>query len=104
VLSTPSLRVLHMEGGQELEDGWLVTLAKSGSLTGLQELVFRGKVFLGLPSLLTLTSLPRLQWFGDLQDWDGLLGSTTAARVIQGLVRKGWREQMYENCNAWDQE
>ena len=103
VLSTPSLRVLHMEGGPELEDGWLVTMAKSGSLEGLQELVIRGKVLLGLPSLLTLTGLPRLQWLGDLQDWDGLIGST-AARVMQGLVRKGWREQMYENCGAWDQE
>ena len=103
VLSTPSLRVLHMEGGPELEDGWLVTMAKSGSLEGLQELVIRGKVLLGLPSLLTLTGLPRLQWLGDLQDWDGLIGST-AARVMQGLVRKGWREQMYENCGAWDHE
>ena len=99
----PSLRVLHMEGGPELEDAWLVTMAKSGSLEGLQELVIRGKVLLGLPSLLTLTGLPRLQWLGDLQDWEGLIGST-AARVMQGLVRKGWREQMYENCGAWDHE
>ena len=103
VLSTPSLRVIHMEGGPELEDGWLVTMANSGSLEGLQELVIRGKVLLGLPSLLTLSGLPQLQWLGDLQDWDGLAGSTVT-KVIRGLVRKGWREQMYENCSAWDQE
>ena len=103
VLSTSSLRVIHMEGGPELEDGLLVTMAKSGSLEGLQELVIRGKVLLGLPSLLTLSGLPRLQWLGDLQDWDGLAGSTVT-KVIRGLVRKGWKEQMYENCSAWDQE
>ena len=88
VLSTPSLRVLHMEGGPELGDDWLVTMAKSGGLVRLQELVIRGKVLLGLPSLLALTGLPQLQWLGDLQDWEGLDGSPPA-RVIRGLVRKG---------------
>ena len=104
VLSTPSLRVIHMEGGAELEDNWLVSLARSGGLDGLQELVIRGKVLLGLPSLLTLSSLTRLQWLGDLQDWEGLMLDSTATRVIRGLVRRGWKEQMYENANSWDQE
>ena len=102
VFSTPSLRVLHMEGGQELGDDWLVTMAKSGGLVRLQELVIRGKVLLGLPSLLALTGLPQLQWLGDLQDWEGL-GGSPPARVIRGLVRKGWRGRMYENCSDWDQ-
>ena len=102
VLSTPSLRVLHMEGGPELGDDWFVTMAKSGGLVRLQELVIRGKVLLGLPSLLALTGLPQLQWLGDLQDWEGLDGSPPA-QVIRGLVRKGWRGRMYENCSDWDQ-
>ena len=61
-------------------------------------------VQVGLPSLLTLSSLPRLQWLGDLQGWEGLMLDSTATRVIRGLVRRGWKEQMYENANSWDQE